>query len=175
MLDLLPFRVNRKVTETVEEILRSPHTFKAEPGLRAAFFFLLHRPAELRRMVKDVWQIIIEDKDIPQEEYRAGLLRACDDALGMLAFFTERMDTDFGPEWPVSRSDLEKAVNGVRHVKSELMSDGPWFSPGAQVLSEHAREEYTDLEDAFSSVAGISKEEWSKRAQARRKEHESAS
>lgn len=173
MPELLPVLINRKVTEAIEQNLRSLQAPEADRDLRALLLFLLRRPAELHQMVKDVWQLIINEKDIPQETYRAELLKACEDSVVMLDLFVVRMDAHYGSEWPVSRADLETAVAGVQQIKSDLQNDGLWFFPGAgaEPASELVKKEYADLDDAFAFVAGVSKEEWSKRVRARRQAH----
>src|SRR5436190_15415435 len=98
MPDLLPLQINRKVTETLEQTLRNLQAPEAARNLRAVFSFLLRRPAQLRQLVDDVWQMIVEDRDVPQEDYRDELLKACDESIATLDYFSRRMDHYYGSE-----------------------------------------------------------------------------
>jgi hypothetical protein len=116
-------------------------------------------PAHARQVQEFLWETIwagpSEDFQEAGETFRQ-LLDEMIDTLGKLT--------------ALSNGSLAGVQADLEKLRREHVERWPWFSQQDvdQARAEDARGETVDMDDAFAGIAGVSREEWQRRVEARK-------
>ena len=99
------------------------------------------------------------------------LFKSIDQALAILHEMDDLARTFAGAGRPIPRAgELAEAIRHVETLKGQALDFWPYSAAAvADGLAEHRRGETVNLTEAFAAIAGVSKEEWLRRVEARKR------